>query len=476
MSLSQALRSVMVLDRAEAVTPLPTISLPTISVIGLGYVGVVSVGCFAARGFTVIGVDLDKAKVAVVASGHAPIVEKGLAQLIAQGFKAQRIQATDDIHRAVLDSDVTLLAVGTPTGIDGGCDLTCVRSASRAIGEALAHKSSYHCVILRCSVPPGTTQSVVVPEIEAASGKTLGRDFGVCFSPEFLREGSAIADFDAPSKIVLAASDARAEAVARQLLASPGQPILVTTMPAAETVKYVDNIWHAAKVVFANEVGRFCKPLDVDSHEVMRLFVADTKLNLSPYYLRPGFAFGGSCLPKEVRAAMHIGAQNAVRMPLIESLLLSNEQQIADAHKLIAQLMMRFDGQTVGILGLTFKSGTDDLRESPMLELMARLQQDRMRVRIYDPNLQLGQRLSAQAKEIRLAHAHLAPALDALETGGLLDTLPTVMNASDVVVVAHETAAIRTAVQHRRGGVHVVDLIRLFAEVPGDATYHGFSW
>jgi GDP-mannose 6-dehydrogenase len=467
MSLNFAWRTAATLVAVEAST-----QLKTISIIGLGYVGVVSVGCLASRGFKVIGADLDAAKVASVAAGRSPIVERGLEDLLLSGVRSHLITATGDVSQAVRDSDVTLLAVGTPTSIDGGCDLTYVRAASRAIGEAIASKSAYHFVILRCSVPPGTTMDVVVPEIEAASGKKLGTGFGICFSPEFLREGTAVADFAEPPKVVIAASDARTELVARQVLSERGQNVLITSMTAAETLKYVDNIWHATKVVFANEVGRFCKSLDVDSHEVMRLFVQDTKLNLSPYYLKPGFAFGGSCLPKEVRAAMHIGAANGVSLPLIDSLLVSNESQIAEAHRLITSLAPR----AVGLLGLTFKSGTDDLRESPMVELMARLQRDGLRVRVCDPNLQPGQRLSSQVRGIRQAHADLQPTLDALETGGVLDTLPTVMNDCDVVVVSHATDAFREAVRKRRPGVHVVDLARLFAEVPQETTYHGLSW
>lgn len=475
MALSQALRNAPVRLVSEAVSA-PAQARETISIIGLGYVGVVSVGCLAARGHRVIGADLDASKVALVAAGHSPIVERGLGELLADGVKAKRVSATRDVLQAVQGSDVTLLAVGTPTSADGGCDLTYVRSASRTIGEALKHKPGYHCVILRCSVPPGTTLNVVVPEIEAASGKSLGRDFGICFSPEFLREGSAVADFADPPKVVIAANDARAEAIARRVLSERGQNVLITTMAAAETLKYIDNIWHATKVVFANEVGRFCKPLDVDSHEVMRLFVEDTKLNLSPYYLKPGFAFGGSCLPKEVRAAMHIGAANGLNLPLIDSLLASNERQIEEARTLILSLTRAAGTHTVGMLGLTFKSGTDDLRESPMLELMARLLQDGLRVRVCDQNLQIGARLTAQVKGIRSAHAALAPALAALETGGVLDSLGTVMNECTVIVAAHATDAFRAAVSKRRPGVHVVDLARLFAEVPTESTYHGISW
>ena len=471
MAAAHALRAVPAEVLVEA-----AVSLPTICVIGLGYVGVVSVGCLAERGFKVIGADLDAAKVACVAEGRSPIVERGLEALLSDGVRLDRVSATRDVVQAVNASDVTLLAVGTPTSADGGCDLTFVRAASRAIGTALRDKPAGHCVILRCSVPPGTTLGVVVPEIEAASGKKLGQDFGICFSPEFLREGSAVADFADPAKVVIAVSDARAEAIARQVLSAAGQPVLMTTIAVAETLKYVDNIWHATKVVFANEVGRFCKALDVDSHEVMRLFVEDTKLNLSPYYLKPGFAFGGACLPKEVRAAMHIASLNCVELPLIDSLLISNEQQVAAALRMIVDLATPLRRRTIGFLGLTFKAGTDDLRESPMVELAARLLRQNLSVRVCDPNLGSGPRLQAQASHIAATHASLAPLLDALVSGSALATLDSVMADCDVIVVAHATEAFRAAVRGRRAGVHVVDLVRLFRDVPAEVTYHGIGW
>lgn len=446
--------------------------LPAISIIGLGYVGVVSVGCLSARGFNVVGVDIDTNKVANVASGRSPIIERGLDELLAKGKLDGLISATRDLADAVLTTDVTLMAVGTPTSPDGGCDMTYLRTASRSIGAALARKKSYHCVILRCSVPPGTTMGVVVPEIEAASGKKAGVDFGICFCPEFLREGTAVADFADPPKTVIAPSDPRAEAIARQVIANPGQKVLISTIAAAEALKYADNIWHATKVVFANEIGRLCKSMDVDSHEVMSLFVEDTKLNLSPYYLKPGFAFGGSCLPKEVRAAVHISARDGISLPLVDSLLHSNECQIAEAHRLVKA----FTGKTIGLLGVTFKPGTDDLRESPMVELLARLLRDGETVRVYDPNVRAGKSLSAQLRSILAAHPDLQPAIDALEKGDIVVGLDDVMKGCDVVIAAHGTAPIREAVKARRADVHVIDLVRLYPEIPAEKTYQGIGW
>jgi GDP-mannose 6-dehydrogenase len=447
-------------------------STPTISVIGLGYVGVVSVGCLSDRGFTVTGVDITAQKVAAVRGGKSPIVEKDLGRLLADGVEAGRIHATQDLMAAVLNTDVTILAVGTPTAADGSCDLSYVREASRSIGMALAKKHSYHLVILRCSVPPGTTADVVVPTIEKVSGKRIGADFGVCFSPEFLREGQAVADFRDPSKIVIAGTDHRAEQLARSVLAFDDQDVLITSLLAAETVKYVDNVWHATKVVFANEVGRLCKSLQLDSHEVMRLFVKDTKLNLSSYYLKPGFAFGGSCLPKEVRAVSHMAEARGLSLPLIDSLIRSNGDQIAEALRLLAP----FQGRKIGLLGLTFKPATDDLRESPMLDLLAELLVAQEAVRVFDPNLiDATAHRTAQVLHACRAKTTLATHASAIETA-LQANLTDVMSWADVIVVAHATDAFRQAVKMRRPHVYIVDLARLFPHIPLESTYEGIAW
>jgi GDP-mannose 6-dehydrogenase len=465
-------RSLPTPRRPNALPRSTTATAPTVSVIGLGYVGVVSVGCLSDRGFTVTGVDITAQKVAAVRSGKSPIVEKDLGRLLAEGVEAGRIHATQDLMAAVLGTDVTILAVGTPTATDGSCDLSYVREASRSIGMALAKKHSYHLIILRCSVPPGTTADVVIPTIEKVSGKRVGLDFGVCFSPEFLREGQAVADFRDPSKIVIAGSDHRAEQLARSVLAFDDQDVLMTSLLAAETVKYVDNVWHATKVVFANEVGRLCKSLQLDSHEVMRLFVKDTKLNLSSYYLKPGFAFGGSCLPKEVRAVSHMAEERGLSLPLIDSLIRSNGDQIAEALRLLTP----FRGRKIGLLGLTFKPATDDLRESPMLDLLAELLVAEEIVRVFDPNLiEATAHRTAQIMHACRAKPTLATHASAIETA-LQATLTDVMSWADVIVVAHATDAFRQAVKMRRPDVYIVDLARLFPHIPLEPTYEGIAW
>ena len=444
---------------------------PAISVIGLGYVGAVSMACLAHLGFRMVGVDVSLEKVRAIKEGRSPIVEDRLGDLLAEGAGQGRIDATQNLIAAVLDTDVTFLSVGTPTSKDGGCDFTYVRQASRAIGQALAMKNGYHVVVLRCSVPPGTTLDVVVPEIEQASGKKLGEAFGVCFNPEFLREGVAVADFFAPPKSVVGASDARAQSTVTAIYSAVDEKVIFTSIAAAEMVKYADNVWHAAKVSFGNEIGRICKALAIDSHDVMNIFVQDTKLNLSPYYLKPGFAFGGSCLPKEVRAVSHIAHGLGVSVPLIDSLTVSNAVHVARA----VELLQAFSGKHIGFLGVTFKPGTDDMRESPTLDVMATLLAQGETLKAYDPNLNFGPLLQGQIEYVRHAVPNQAKLMDELEVLTVTDAA-TLVAQSDVVVVSHATQEFRDALAKRPAHVHVLDLARLYKALPDDATYEGIAW
>lgn len=444
---------------------------PAISVIGLGYVGAVSMACLSHLGFRMVGVDVSRDKVDAIRAGVSPIVEDRLGELLHEGASCGLIEATQNLVAAVLDTDVTFLSVGTPTSKDGGCDFTYVRQASRAIGQAISLKSAYHVVVLRCSVPPGTTLDVVVPEIERASGKKLGLDFGVCFNPEFLREGVAVADFFAPPKTVVGASDKHAESIVTAIYEAVDKNVIFTSIEAAEMVKYVDNVWHATKVAFANEVGRLCKKLSIDSHDVMNIFVRDTKLNLSPYYLKPGFAFGGSCLPKEVRAVGHLADELGVSMPLVHSLMPSNRSQVAEAARLLAP----FKKKRIGFLGVTFKPGTDDLRESPTLDLMSEMMELGAVIVAHDPNLHFGPMLQGQIAYVRHAQPRQAKLMDGLEALTLADAEQFLAEV-DVIVVSHATAEFREIVGRRRPGVHVLDLARLYRELPADPNYEGIAW
>jgi GDP-mannose 6-dehydrogenase len=444
---------------------------PAISVIGLGYVGAVSMACLSHLGFRMVGVDVSREKVESINEGRSPIVEERLGDLLKEGVESSRISATQNLVAAVFETDVTFLSVGTPTSKDGGCDFTFVRQASRAIGQAIGMKSAYHVVVLRCSVPPGTTIDVVVPEIEQASGKKLGPDFGVCFNPEFLREGVAVADFFAPPKTVVGASDARAERTVTAIYEAVDKKVIFTSIEAAEMVKYVDNVWHATKVAFGNEVGRLCKKLNIDSHDVMNIFVKDLKLNLSPYYLKPGFAFGGSCLPKEVRAVSHIAHAMGVEVPLIDSLTVSNQRHIAQA----ITLLQPFKGKRIGFLGVTFKPDTDDMRESPTLDVMATLLSSGETIKAYDPNLNFGPLLQHQIDYVRHAVPAQAKLMDELQALTFASAAELVAN-SDVVVVSHATDEFLQVVKERNPDIHVLDLARLFKVIPADKTYHGIAW
>ncbi len=444
---------------------------PSISVVGLGYVGAVSMACLSHLGFRMVGVDISRMRREAIARGESPIVEERLGELLKQGVADKRITATDNLVAAVLETDVTFLSVGTPTAPDGGCDLKYVRQASRGMGQAIAMKDSYHVVVLRCSVPPGTTLDVVAKEIEKASGKKLGADFGVCFNPEFLREGVAVADFFAPPKTVVGASDKRAQDVVEAIYTAIDDKVIFTSIAAAEMVKYVDNVWHATKVAFGNEMGRLCKSLGIDSHDVMDIFVQDTKLNLSPYYLKPGFAFGGSCLPKEVRAVSHLAHGKNVDVPLIDSLMLSNQKHIQAA----VELLEPYQGKRISFLGLTFKPETDDLRESPILDVMAQLLAQGEKLAAYDPNLTFGPMLQSQIDYVANAVPRQAKLMNELADLTVADA-ETLLQNSDVLVVSHATEEFRKIVAKRDPSVHVLDVARLFKSLPEDETYHGIAW
>ncbi|MDJ0614896.1 MAG: UDP-glucose/GDP-mannose dehydrogenase family protein [Rhizobiaceae bacterium] len=444
---------------------------PSISVIGLGYVGAVSTACLAELGHEVIGVDLDREKVESISIGVSPIHENRLSELLTKGVESGLITATTDVVRAVAETDVTFVSVGTPTSEDGGCDCRYIVSAAQAIGQALQKKDDYHVVVMRCSIPPSTTMEVMVPEIEKASGKRMGSDFGVCFNPEFLREGTAIADFDEPPKTVIGASDDRAANVIRKIYEPVDENIIITSIDVAEMVKYVDNVWHATKVSFGNEVGRICKPIGIDSHKVMEIFVQDTKLNLSPYYLKPGFAYGGSCLPKEVRAVEHLANEIGVDVPLIKSLARSNDRQIQDAIDMIRVIGAR----KVGFLGIAFKPGTDDLRESPVLELMDALFSTGHGVCAFDPAIGVNTRVENQFEYVKNACPHLEETVRNLPKL-LRETPEDVMAESDVVVVSQNNQRFVQLVVSNLHQVKVVDLVRLFPEPPIFTGYYGIGW
>ncbi len=453
------------------VKPIPG-DLPAISVIGLGYVGAVSTACLADLGHQVVGCDVDEKKAGQIAEGRSPIHEAGLSDLLETGVGDDLITATTDTADAVARTDMTFVSVGTPTSEDGGCDFRYIVSSAQAIGEGLRRKAgSYHVVVMRCSIPPATTLDIMVPEIEKASGLSMGEDFGVCFNPEFLREGTAIDDFRLPPKTVIGENDEKAAAMLARIYEPVDANPIITSIKVAEMVKYVDNVWHAAKVSFANEVGRICKPLSIDSHKVMDIFVQDTKLNLSPYYLKPGFAYGGSCLPKEVRAVTHLAEALGVRTPLICSLSATNKLQVKEA----INLVRKTEAKRIGFLGLAFKPGTDYLRESPVLEVVNAFVSEETEIRAYDPAIRADTRIDSQFDYVRHVCPHLQNTVNALPEI-LCPTGYEVLDNSDVVIVSQSTDEIRALVASRLGRVKIIDLARLFEDVPGFANYEGIGW
>ncbi len=343
-----------------------------ISVFGLGYVGTVSAGCLARNGHEVIGVDPLGTKVDLINSGRSPIIEAEIGEILASVVKAGRLRATDDQNQAIRDTELSFVCVGTPSQPNGNLDTSFVRRACELIGDALKDKPGRHTVVIRSTVLPGTMRGLIIPVLEERSGKKAGAGFGICNNPEFLREGTAVSDFDSPPKTVIGEIDRQSGDTVASLYANLDAPLIRTTLETAEMVKYVDNSWHALKIGFANEIGNLSKASGVDGHKVMEIFSKDTKLNISSTYLKPGFAFGGSCLPKDLRALSYHAKIHDLELPILASILPSNELQVSRG----LQMIIDKGNTRVGVLGFSFKAGTDDLRESPMIEVIERLNRE----------------------------------------------------------------------------------------------------
>ncbi len=405
--------------------------MSSVSVFGLGYVGCVSSACLAREGHTVIGVDVNPTKVALVNSGRSTIVEEGIAELVTQMVSSGRLRATTSVAEAVHASDISLVCVGTPSASNGALDLSYVERVCVEIGEAIRDKATFHTIVIRSTVLPGTVHGVATPALERGSGKRAGVDFGVCSNPEFLREGTSIKDFlDPPFTLIGADTDQAADAV-KSLYAGLEAPVHVVAVRVAEMVKYACNCYHGLKVGFANEIGNICKALDVDSHEVMRVFCEDRKLNISAAYLKPGFAFGGSCLPKDLRAVTHKARELDIETPILRATLESNRRQIERAFAMIQKTGAR----KIGMLGMSFKPGTDDLRESPLVALIELMVGKGMELAIYDRDVSEAQLIGANKDYIEGEIPHIW----SLMRGSALD----VIEHGDVVVVGNATGEIR---------------------------------
>jgi GDP-mannose 6-dehydrogenase len=436
-----------------------------VSVFGLGYVGSVSAAAFADEGHDVVGVDVVREKVDAVNSGRSPIVEPGLADLLARGVGSGRLRATMSTEDAVRSTDLSLICVGTPSRKNGSLDLAYLTRVCSEIGEVLHDKAEYHVVVVRSTVLPGTTHGTVIPALEAASGKKYGEGFGVSVNPEFLREGTAIRDFAHPPLTLVGHNHAADALSTKALYQNIDAPLFSASIRVAEMIKYTSNTWHAVKVVFANEIGNLCKRLNVDSHEVMDIFCQDDKLNLSSYYLKPGFAFGGSCLPKDVRALQYRAKEMDLEMPLIASVLSSNHLQIQHAIDRIVETGRK----KVGLLGFSFKADTDDLRESPMVILAEALLGKGFELCIYDRNVSIARLVGANKQYINEQIPHLSR--------HLCESIDQVIEQSEVIVIGNPSPEFSDAVTRCRPDQIVVDLVRIpldFSKV--NAQYDGICW
>jgi GDP-mannose 6-dehydrogenase len=436
-----------------------------ISIFGVGYVGCVSGACLAEMGNEIVAVEPNETKVRMVNEGQSPIVEPGLNELLARMVKTGRLTATADWAKAVQSTELAMICVGTPSRPNGSIDLKYVLRVCEQVGQALAAKKEFFTVVIRSTVVPGTVESVVIPLLEKHSGKRAGVDFGVCMNPEFLREGTSIADFYNPPKTVIGELNAASGEGLARLYQKLSAPLIRTAIPVAELVKYADNSFHALKICFANEIGNICKLAGVDSHKVMEIFCMDTKLNISKAYLKPGFAFGGSCLPKDLRSLTYVAKANDVSVPMLSSLLESNQQQI---RRVIQKLLAR-KGQSLGFVGLSFKEGTDDLRESPIVEVIETMIGKGFKVRIYDRNVSLARLMGANKEYIEKEIPHVSDLLC-----GSLDDL---IAQSDVLIVTNKDPEYAAPLKRVAGKKMILDLVRIFnADDQPSSEYEGICW
>jgi len=435
-----------------------------ISILGLGYVGAVSAGLLGRDGHNVIGVDPYQPKVDLINAGKTPVIEKDIGDIIAAAVKATRLRATRDAHEAVHASEISLICVGTPSLPNGSLDLKYVRAVCEEIGQALRTKDDYHVVVARSTMLPGSMRTTVIPTLEEYSGKRAGVEFGVCNNPEFLREGTAVYDYDNPPKTVIGETDTRAGDVLACLYRDLDAPLIRTNIETAEMVKYADNVWHALKIGFANEIGNISKALGIDGHEVMSIFCKDTKLNLSSYYMKPGFAFGGSCLPKDVRALTHRARTLDVDTPLLNAIMPSNVLQIERGLSMITSKR----NNRVGVLGFSFKAGTDDLRESPIVEVIERLIGKGYDLRLYDKNVKIASLVGANKDYILNKIPHISKLM--------VDSIDDVVAHAETLVIGNASDEFRNVSDRLSEGQVIVDFVRMGDRRSDNAQYDGICW
>jgi len=435
-----------------------------ISIFGMGYVGVVSAACQAGDGHTVIGVDLSQSKIDLVNAGMAPIVENGLGALLATGVKEGLISATADSLAAVLATDISFICVGTPSQSNGSLDLTYVRRVCEDIGRAIAQKDSFHVVVARSTMLPGSMRDVVIPALEQFSGKIAGEGFGVCANPEFLREGTAIEDYRNPPKTVIGEVDQKSGDLLVDLYKNISAPLIRTDVATAEMVKYADNVWHALKVSYANEIGNLCKSIGIDGHKVMDIFCHDHKLNLSRAYMMPGFAFGGSCLPKDIRALSYKARSLDLDLPIIGHILAANQKQIERG----LDMILAKGKKKIAVLGFSFKSGTDDLRESPLVEVIERLIGKGYDLRLYDKNVNLASLTGANKEYILNAIPHISQLM--------VPTLEDALEHGETIVIGNGAQEFRDVLSRAKDHQVIVDLVRISDHRSIEGRYDGICW
>lgn len=435
-----------------------------ISVFGLGYVGAVSAGCLAHDGHEVVGVDTIETKVDLINKGYSPIIEAEIGEIIKTTVKSGRLRATGNPTKAVQETELSFVCVGTPSQANGNLDLHYIRRIGEQIGGALKDKTAHHTIIIRSTILPGTMHGTVIPVLEEFSGKKAGTDFGVCHNPEFLREGSAVSDFKTPPKTVIGELDEASGSLLSQLYNKLDAPLIRTSLETAEMVKYVDNCWHALKIGFANEIGNLSKALGIDAHEVMNIFCQDKKLNISSTYLLPGFAFGGSCLPKDLRALAYTARLHDLELPILRAILPSNEMQVGRGLSLI----MEKGNKRIGVLGFSFKAGTDDLRESPVIEVIERLLGKGYDLRIYDKNVNFASLVGANREYILNRIPHISRLM--------MDDIDAVLDHAQTIVIGNKDPDFRNVLNQMRDDQSIVDLVRITDCRSANGNYDGICW
>jgi GDP-mannose 6-dehydrogenase len=436
-----------------------------VSIFGLGYVGCVSAACLAQDDHDVIGVDINPLKVQTLAAGHSPIIEPGLDELVAQAISTGKMRVTTSSQEAIFQSDISIVCVGTPSNDNGSLKLDYVRNVCQEIGDSLAAKDSYHVVVIRSTVLPGTVEKIILPILETHSGKRAGEGFGVCMNPEFLREGTAIRDYYKPSYIIIGEINPKSGDLVQDLYEKVDAKVFRVTIQTAEMVKYVSNAFHATKIAFANEVGNLSKAVGVDGQQVMGIFCEDKQLNISPTYLKPGFAFGGSCLPKDVRALLYRAKELDVECKLLNSVLPSNQNQI----ELCIKLVEKTGKKKIGILGLSFKPDTDDLRESPAVILAETLLGKGYNIKIYDEKVELSRLIGANKAFLENELPHIASLLCL--------SIEELVTHTDVIVITNGSKAfsqVSNLLSKEQTLIDLVGIAKEGREWPG--VYEGIGW